>query len=79
MSEESTLTFEEALQKLEKIVEHLEAGDVPLEKALSYYKKGMEYSQFCHDQLQKAEKQLVEVVGKDGETVKFDLDEGENS
>ena len=40
----TALTFEEAMEQLETIVERLEEGDVPLEEAITIYKKGMELS-----------------------------------
>ncbi|MCJ7839360.1 exodeoxyribonuclease VII small subunit [Lederbergia sp. NSJ-179] len=61
------ITFEQAMAELEKIVGRLETGDIPLEEALSMYKKGMEYSKFCHDQLKNAEEQLTKVLTDHGE------------
>lgn len=49
MSEEKELTFEQAIEQLEKIVERLEEGDVPLEQVITYYQKGMELSKICHE------------------------------
>ena len=56
MNEE--LSFELAMQRLEEIVGKLEEGDVPLEKAIEYFQKGMELSKLCHDKLQHVEKQM---------------------
>ena len=39
MSSEKTLSFEEAMEQLETIVERLEEGDVPLEEAISKFIK----------------------------------------
>ncbi|WP_201713451.1 exodeoxyribonuclease VII small subunit [Rossellomorea arthrocnemi] len=70
------LSFETAMEQLEEIVEKLEEGEVPLEKALEFYQKGMDLSKYCHDTLQKAENQLTKMITDDGEK-SFDLDEGE--
>lgn len=70
------LTFEQAMEELEKIVEQLEQGDIPLEEALNIYKQGMEYSKFCHDQLKKAEDQLTKILTDQGEE-NFQLQEEE--
>jgi exodeoxyribonuclease VII small subunit len=70
------LSFETAMEQLEEIVEKLEEGEVPLEKALEFYQKGMDLSKYCHDTLQKAEIQLTKMITDDGEK-SFDLDEGE--
>lgn len=62
-----TITFEEAMEKLEVIVQRLEEGDVPLEEALNIYKQGMELSKLCHDKLKNVEEQLAKVITDDGE------------
>jgi exodeoxyribonuclease VII small subunit len=61
------ITFEEAMEKLEVIVQRLEEGDVPLEEALNIYKQGMELSKLCHDKLKNVEEQLAKVITDDGE------------
>ena len=38
-----TLTFEEAMDQLELIVGRLEEGDIPLEEALEFTRKGWNY------------------------------------
>jgi exodeoxyribonuclease VII small subunit len=48
-------TFEEAVHRLEKIVETLERGDVPLEKALDLYEEGSQLSRTCSENLKSAE------------------------
>jgi len=47
--ENQPIRFEEAILKLEEVVQKLETGDVPLEDAITLYKKGMELSAFCHE------------------------------
>ncbi|MCA1054775.1 exodeoxyribonuclease VII small subunit [Rossellomorea aquimaris] len=61
------LSFEEAMKQLEEIVDKLEEGEVPLEKALQFYQKGMELSKYCHDTLNKAENQLTKMITDEGE------------
>jgi exodeoxyribonuclease VII small subunit len=70
------LSFETAMEQLEEIVEKLEEGEVPLEKALEFYQKGMDLSKYCHDTLQKAENQLTKMMTDEGEKA-FDLVEEE--
>ncbi|MHA6259533.1 exodeoxyribonuclease VII small subunit [Sporosarcina sp. CAU 1771] len=71
--------FEEAMQNLEKVVQQLETGDVPLEDAITLYKKGMELSAYCHGKLQDAEKQLISMIDKDGNKVPIDPTQGVDS
>jgi exodeoxyribonuclease VII small subunit len=77
MPEEKTVTFEEAMEELETIVERLEEGDVPLEEAISIYKKGMEYSKLCHDKLKNVEEQLTQILTADGHKEPFSIPEEE--
>ncbi|MED3551090.1 exodeoxyribonuclease VII small subunit [Cytobacillus praedii] len=77
MSAEQKLTFEEAMEHLEEIVEKLEEGDVPLEEAINIYKKGMELSKLCHDKLKNVESQLTEILTEDGRKENFVITEEE--
>lgn len=77
--ENQSIRFEEAILKLEEIVQKLETGDVPLEDAITLYKKGMELSALCHGKLQNAEKQLISIIDKDGTKSEFDPVQGVNS
>ena len=60
--------FEEAMSKLEKIVEKLEEGDIPLEESLKHFEEGIRLSRFCSHKLDEAEKR-VEILLKDKEGV----------
>jgi len=75
----TTVSFDQAIQQLEEIVRQLEQGDVPLEDAISLYKKGMELSSVCHDKLHNAEKQLISIMDESGEKVPFNASEKEDT
>lgn len=74
--EKEPIRFEEAMLQLEDVVQKLETGDVPLEDAITLYKQGMELSAYCHGKLQNAEKQLISIIDKDGESSPFDPAKG---
>ncbi len=60
--------FEEALKKLERIVEELESGDLSLDEALKKYQEGLELSRVCAGRLENAKKKIdVLVKNKKGE------------
>lgn len=61
MTEE--IKFEKAMERLEKIVEELEAGNIPLEEALKKYEEGVKLSRTCSEKLTQAEKK-IEVLTK---------------
>lgn len=77
MTDKQDITFEEAMENLEKIVEQLEEGDVPLEKAISIYKEGMDLSRLCHTKLKTVEDQLTQILREDGELETFAVQEEE--
>ncbi len=52
------VSFEKALEKLEKIVEALESGDITLEDALLRYEEGIKLSRLCQEKLATAEKKI---------------------
>jgi len=52
------LKFEEALRRLEAIVERLEAGDLPLEEALGAFEEGVRMVKLCSRRLNEAERRI---------------------
>jgi exodeoxyribonuclease VII small subunit len=52
---EARLPFEEALKKLETIVEAMEASELPLEQLLARFEEGTRLAQICQAQLAEAE------------------------
>ena len=52
------LKFEKAMERLEKIVEELETGNIPLDEALKKYEEGVRLSRACSEKLTQAEKKI---------------------
>ncbi|MFQ5912110.1 MAG: exodeoxyribonuclease VII small subunit [Nitrospinota bacterium] len=63
MSEPS---FEEALARLEAIVQELEEGEAELDRTLSLFEEGVKLSKLCHKRLEAAEKKIEILVKKEG-------------
>ena len=61
-----SLSFEEALERLEGIVDRLEQGDLELQDALGEFEKGVALTRRCASQLDDAERR-IEVLVKEGE------------
>lgn len=57
----SSLPFEEALQKLESIVETMEAGDLPLETLIARYEEGTRLAKVCQEKLAEAEVKILQL------------------
>lgn len=71
------IKFEEALKKLEKIVQDLEKGDLSLDEALKKYEEGIQLSRLCSQRLENAKKKIdVLVKNKKGEFQLKSFDEG---
>jgi exodeoxyribonuclease VII small subunit len=58
--------FEDCLQRLEKIVNELEKGDVPLEKSLTLFEEGMQLSTTCRKELEDAEGKVEILLKQNG-------------
>ena len=64
--ETSAVSFEQALEQLEEIVERLERGDLPLEEALLAFESGVALTRRCAGQLDEAERR-IDVLVREGE------------
>lgn len=71
------VSFEKAMENLELIVEKLEEGEVPLEKAIQYYQEGMELSKVCSEKLTNVEKQMTQIMNEQGDLKAFSVQEEE--
>ena len=58
--------FEDCLQRLEKIVQELEKGDVPLEQSLTLFEEGMKLSGACRKELEEAEGKVEVLLKQNG-------------
>jgi len=64
---EIKLKFEDALNRLEEIVNNLESGGLTLDKALKTFEEGVKLIKFCNQELNKAEKKIEIVLQEDEE------------
>jgi exodeoxyribonuclease VII small subunit len=56
------LKFEDAMEKLEMIVQELEDGGLSLDKSLEMFSDGVKLIKFCNNELNKAEKKIEKVL-----------------
>ncbi len=76
-AEIEALSFEEAFQELEALVEQMEAGNLPLEEALRLFERGSLLVRHCQNLLDKAELKLRQLTqSPDGEVAFAPFDEG---
>lgn len=65
------MTLEEKFAELEKAVEKLEAEDISLEESFRIYKEGMELLKQCNADIDKVEKQVMQ-LNAEGELTEFE-------
>jgi exodeoxyribonuclease VII small subunit len=63
---ETVASFETSLEELEKVVKDLEAGDLPLDRSLELFSRGMKLSESCRKQLEDAETRVETLIRKGG-------------
>lgn len=57
----ATLSFEDALKQLERIVGQLESGEVPLDQAIGLYEDGDRLRKLCQARLDAAQARIEQV------------------
>ena len=78
MASDKPLNLEKALKDLETIVEDLESGDLPLDKAMKKFEDGIKLTRNCQAALKDAEQKveiLLKSVGGDEDLEDFEGDE----
>jgi len=64
----SEMSFEEAMAELERVVNQLERGDVPLEDSIKLYERGAALNKRCEEKLKEAEEKVAAItLDKDGQ------------
>ncbi|MDD2708780.1 MAG: exodeoxyribonuclease VII small subunit [Verrucomicrobiae bacterium] len=65
--ENKEIRFEDAMERLEKLVQEMETGDLPLEEILAKYEEGNRLVKYCAGRLNEAEKRIeILMKEKDG-------------
>ncbi|MEX2415973.1 MAG: exodeoxyribonuclease VII small subunit [Paenibacillaceae bacterium] len=75
---DNEISFEEAMDMLEEIVQQLESGDVPLEKAIELFQDGMKMAHLCSGKLEVVEKKIEILIEENGALVKKPFTPGDN-
>ena len=56
------MKYEDAIKKLNEIMEKLESGNIPLDKTFEYFEEGKKLLDFCKKQLSEAEGKLLKIT-----------------
>ena len=65
---QSVSSFEAGLEELETVVKQLEKGELPLERSIELFEKGMGLSEQCRKQLGDAETKIEQIIKKGNRT-----------
>lgn len=63
-------TFEQSMNELEKIVEDLEKGEMPLETSIEVFQKGVELSKNLSKILDEMEREITILIEKEDGSIK---------
>lgn len=66
------LTFEGALKKLEKLVDEMEGGTLPLGEMMKRFEEGRKLSAFCTTELESIRQRVEKVVSAPNEPVRVE-------
>jgi len=64
-------SFESALGDIQKLIEDLENGNIPLKKSVAKFNEGVELLKYCQKELKDAELSVQKILDKDGQ-IKFE-------
>ena len=53
------LTYEQAIKKLEDIINKLNEGSIPLDDSITLYEEGIKLSEFCMKKLESAKHKII--------------------
>jgi len=73
---EENFSFEQALKRLEEIVEILEAGNISLEESIKIYQEGIGLSKLCSGMLEEAEGKVMAIMNRSsGQMEEFNINQ----
>lgn len=72
------MTFEESLEKLNKIKEELESPDISLDKSIELYQQSVEHTKNCLDLLSSTEGKIVVIKNEIDKIIEKPLEEKED-
>ena len=74
MEENKELSFEEAMKKLQDVVQELEKGTLNLDGSVKKFEEGVKLSKQCNDMLENAEKKINLLIKKDNEIIEEEFE-----
>ena len=75
MAARKSYPFEQSLEKLERLVERMEGGDLGLEESLKTFEEGIRLTRECQQALASAEQKVKLLIEQSGELTEVDFDD----
>jgi exodeoxyribonuclease VII small subunit len=72
---EENIKFEDAVKRLEEIVNSLETGQLSLDESLKIFEEGVSLSRLCNKKLEETQQKLEKLVEKNGNVITEAVDE----
>ena len=63
------ISFEEALKRLEEIVNSLETGQLSLDESLKIFEEGIRLSRLCNEKLLETQQKVEKLMEKNGKFI----------
>lgn len=74
------ISFEKALEQLERIVHEMESGSLPLDTALKKFEEGIKLSRFCSQKLEETERKInLLIENQDGTLIEKPFEKTDDS
>ena len=74
MTAKKSYPFEASIEKLEKLVEKMEDGDLTLEESLKFFEEGVKLTRECQQALVDAEQKVRVLMEEGGEVTSTDFE-----
>ena len=74
MGSQEPVSFENALEELETVVEQLEGGELTLEESLALYERGIALGEHCQKSLDAAEQKVLLLTSRNNDEVLDDYE-----
>lgn len=65
MEEKTNMTMEEAFERLNQVLNEMEAGEHSLEETFTLYEEGLKLVRHCHETVDAVEKKLMILEGQE--------------
>ena len=62
------ISYEDAMKRIDEIVDCLEKGEVPLDDALKLFEEGTKLANFCNSKLNAAEQKFTQLITENSES-----------